>query len=450
MSEHHHRAVLVEGPVGRHLFKMALPMVFGIFAIIGFNLADTYFVAQIDDQSLAAMTFTFPVVMFFGSLALGLGIGASSLVSRAIGEGHDEKVKRLTTDSLLLAFLIVSLTVLVGVFTIEPLFRALGAKENLIPLIVDYMEIWYYGMPFMVIPMVGNSLIRATGDTRFPAMIMFLAAVVNVIMDPILIFGLGPIPAMGLKGAAYATVISRAVTFVASLYILYFREDMLSLRLPPIKNLIQNFANILKIGVPAATNNTIIPISSGVITWLLASEGEEVVAGFGVASRLEGFAVIPLLALSSVVGPFIGQNWGAQKVDRVKECLKLVYKFSIGWVLAMGLGSFIFADQISGVFSENPNIIGVSSSYLKIVFWSLFSYGFLINTAAAFNSLGLALQATTLTIFRMILIYIPLAIVLQMSMGFTGVFWAASVANILAGILAIFWFFSTLKKKVEV
>jgi Na+-driven multidrug efflux pump len=148
------KARLIEGPVGRRLFFLTVPMVGGIFAITTFNLVDTFFVAQLGTDELAAMGFIFPVVMFVQSIALGLGIGTASVVSRAIGEGDHRKVRRLTTDSLILAVLLVVVFVTVGLLTINPLFTLMGATPEILPLIREYMTIWYVGMIFVTVPMV--------------------------------------------------------------------------------------------------------------------------------------------------------------------------------------------------------------------------------------------------------------------------------------------------------
>ena len=152
----------------------------GIFALVAFNVADTYFVGQLGAKHLAAMSFTFPVVMTLGSLAMGLGVGASSIIARAIGEGQHTRVQRFTTNSLILSVLAVGIFVTLGLFTIDPLFTALGADADILPLIRDYMQIWYFGMIFLVVPMVGNSAIRSAGNTTTPSLIMTIAAGIKI------------------------------------------------------------------------------------------------------------------------------------------------------------------------------------------------------------------------------------------------------------------------------
>ncbi|GAH14310.1 unnamed protein product, partial [marine sediment metagenome] len=155
MKENQKNAQLTDGPVGKILIRLTIPMVIGIVSMVAFNLVDTFFVSRLGTLELAAMSFTFPVVLVVHSLAMGLGIGTSAVLSRAIGEGYHHKVQRLATDGLILSVLIVATFVIAGMATIEPLFRMLGANEKIIPLIKEYMRIWYIGVPFVIIPMVG-------------------------------------------------------------------------------------------------------------------------------------------------------------------------------------------------------------------------------------------------------------------------------------------------------
>ena len=186
-------AILTEGPVGGTLIRLTGPMVIGIGAMVAFNLTDTFFVGRLGPTELAALSFTFPVVLIVNSIAIGIGIGASAVISRAVGRGEGHEVRRLATDSLTLALSIVALFVVAGFLTIDPVFRKLGATESVLPFIRQYMQIWYMGMIFVVVPMVGNNAIRARGDTKSPAAIMLVAVVVNIVMDPLLIFVLDPL-----------------------------------------------------------------------------------------------------------------------------------------------------------------------------------------------------------------------------------------------------------------
>jgi putative MATE family efflux protein len=288
---------LTQGPVGRHLVDMTVPVLFGIATMMGQGLIDTWFIGQVGDAQLAAFSFGFPILMIVTSVAIGLGAGTSSVVARAIGADDHRRARRLTTDSLLLSFLVTAIISAIGILTIGPLFRLLGAPDELMPLIRGFMIILYMGVPFIVVGMVGMASMRATGDTRLPSMLMILAAVLNVILDPILIFGVGPVPAMGLNGAAMAALLARASIFVGTLYLMRHRLDMVSFDKPEPGELRQSWRDILHVGIPAAGTNIIVPVGAAVVTAMIARFGPDAVAGFGVASRIESMMLVMYYAL---------------------------------------------------------------------------------------------------------------------------------------------------------
>ena len=427
------KPLLVDGPIGKLLFTLTIPMFLGLAGIITFNLVDTFFVGQLGAMELAALSFTFPVVMVIGSLALGLGSGASAVISRAIGEEDIHRVRRLTTDSLILSVLLVGTFIVIGFLTIDPLFKALGATPDILPLIKQYMVIWYPGMVFVVVPMVGNNAIRATGDMKTPGLIMLLAAVANAIMDPLLIFGLGPFPRLELAGAAIATVIARAITLAVAIWILGRRDKMIALKIVPLKTIYESWKSILYIGLPTAGTRIIIPFSIGVITRLLASYGPEAVAGFGVAMRIEFVSMTVVIALATVVGPFVGQNLGAGRFDRVRICLKYSKWFSIGWGAGILLIFSLSAKWFAPLFSDNPGVVSTTVLYLMIVPACYGLQGILQLSATALNVLQKPLHAAALMILQMFVLYIPLAYAGSQIFGMPGMFAGIVIAYFLGG-----------------
>lgn len=433
------QARLIEGRIAPTLAKLTVTMLVGIFSMIAFNLVDTFFLGRLGTESLAAISFTFPVVMAIGSLALGLGVGAAALVSRAIGTGDDAQVRRLTTDSLALALVIVGVFVVLGLATVDPMFRMLGADNTTLPLVRSYMVIWYPGMIFVVVPMVGNNSIRATGDTRTPSMIMLTAVLVNVVLDPILIFGLGPVPALGIRGAAIATVVARATTLVIAIRVLYIREKMITLQPPPVREALRSWGRLLYIGLPAAATNVIIPVGLGIVTAMVAVYGQEAVAGLGVASRVEGFAMALIMALSSVLGPFTGQNWGAGRLDRVKDGIRISQGFAMAWGAITFVLLLIIARPLAAVFNDDPGVIDTIVLYMALVPISYGLFGVLHLSNTALNTLNRPLHAGALMILRMFVLYVPLAYAGSRILGMPGVFAAAAIANIVAGVAAYLW-----------
>jgi len=443
------KATLTTGPIGRTLISLTAPMVFGIFAIVAFNLVDTYFVGKLGTQYLAAMGFILPVVMFVGSIALGLGIGTSAVVSRAIGEGNHERVIRLSTDSLVLAVLIVAFFVVIGLLTIDPLFTALGATPELLPLIREYMTIWYVGMIFVVVPMVGNNVLRASGDTLTPGIIMCVAAVVNTVLDPILIFGWAGMPALKLKGAALATVFARATTLTLSLSILHFRKRMLSFALPRLAHLWESWKRVLYIAIPTAATNVLMPLSMGIITRLASQFGDSAVAAVGVGAKIDAFALLLIIALRSVLVPFVGQNWGAQKSDRVLLAQRHSYRFSFCWGLFAMAVLIVAAAPIARLFSKQPEVVSNIVLYLRIVplSYGLLGISFLVVTV--FNAVNRPFTAAGINLSRVFLLFVPLAIAGARIFGFKGLLCGITVANIVAGCGALLWIHTSLNEEMK-
>ena len=433
------QARLTHGSVARHLVDMAVPVLFGIFTMIGQAFADMWFIGRVGDRELAALSFAFPILMIVTSVAIGLGAGTSSVVARAIGAHNHRRARRLATDSLILSFGITATISAIGFFTINPLFTLLGAPADMIPLIAGYMTILYAGAPFVVVGMVGMSSMRATGDTRLPSMLMVIASVANVILDPILIFGVGPVPAMGLNGAAMASLLSRTAIFGGTLYLMRMRLDMLTFNKPDPGELRSSWADVLHVGIPAAGTNAIIPIATGVITAMLARYGPEAVAGFGVASRVESLTLVLFYALSAVIGPFVGQNISAGRADRIFEALRLCTFFCVGTGLVIAVLLAISGEWLPTLFSDNPQVTEVSTLFLMIAPISYGAYGMVMIMNASFNGMGKPMPAVHISVARMAVIYVPLAFVAERFFGRAGIFAAYAFANIVSGIVAYAW-----------
>lgn len=433
------QAKLTEGSVARHLTFMTLPVLGGIFAMMLQSFADTYFIGQVGSDQLAALSFAFPVLMVVTSVAIGLGAGTSSVVARAIGSHNQRRVRRLTTDSLIISFAITIVIVIIGIFLIDPLFRVMGAPPDMLPMIREYMLILYFAVPFVVVGMVGMSAMRATGDTVLPSILMVAASVGTIILDPILIFGLGPIPALELNGAALALALSRTVLCLGGIAYLHWRLGMLSFSKPDMDELKESWRDISHVGIPAAATNAIIPLGVGVITAMLARHGPEVVAGFGVASRIESLTLVMFYAMSAIIGPFVGQNLSARKTDRIFEALRLCTFFSLlfGLVIAVLLG--MFGEALSALFSDHEEVVRISALFLLIAPISYGAYGMVMVMNASFNGIARPMPAVAVSVIRMAVVYIPAAFLAEKFFGIVGIFGAYAVANILTGILAYAW-----------
>jgi putative MATE family efflux protein len=411
-------------------------MAFGIVSIILFTVVDTVYIGRLGAEPLAAMGFTFPISYIVMSIAMGLSVGTSSTIARAIGEGHQLRVQRLATDGLGLAFLIVTCFSLIGLTNLDTIFSLMGAKGEILELISDYMIPWCLGVGLLVIPMVGNGAIRATGDTKTPATIMIIAGIVNIVLDPFLIFGIGPFPRLELQGAALATVFSWAMAFTASLWILGKREGMIRLPIFDPKHSFDSWKRILYIGIPAAGTNMMEPLSMAVITRMISEYGEEAVAAFGVGGRLEALSLIGLWALSTAITPFIGQNFGAGNYERIRAALRFGVKFSLIWGGAAFAVLYLCAGIIAPIFNDNKAVIASVVLFLQIIPISYAMYGISTLVNSTFNALGKPLQASLVIILHLFVFVLPLAYLGSKVYGLKGIFVGIAVGNAVVGIIA--------------
>jgi putative MATE family efflux protein len=428
--------ILTKGSVAHHLVRLMMPMMLGMFSLAIFQITDTFFIGKLGKNELAAISFTFPIIMVVNGIALGLGTGVSSVISRTVGAGNINQVRRLTVDALLLGILIVSVVLVVGELTISPLFRFLGAADSILPLIENYMSIWYIGVVFVVIPMIGSNIIRATGDTATPGLIMTASAILNMLLDPLFIFGLGPFPQMGIAGGAVATVIARALNMVFSLHIIIFREKLITFERIQFREVFTSWQNILVVGIPASLSNFIVPVTAGIITRMIAGFGISAVAGFGVGNRLQMLLMLVIKALASIMIPFTGQNWGAGLKNRVRTALKTSYVIATLWSMILLVLIFIIGKPIVALFNKDSVVIETAVLYLRIVVLSYSFRGMLYISSSSLNALNKPIFSISFSLINSVGLYIPLSLIWVSLWGLRGIFIASFAANTIAGILA--------------
>ncbi|SHO57687.1 MATE family efflux transporter [Vibrio quintilis] len=432
----HDKHGLLSSPISSVLLKMTIPMTLGMLSVLMFNLVDTYFISLLGTEALAAISYTFPVAFSVNCITMGIGIGLSTCIGRSLGQNKLSDAARLTTHGLLLALLLVILASLAGILTINPLFTLLGAPENLLPVIRDYMLIWYLAVPFLVIPMAGSSAIRATGDTSTPAKMMIFSGLINGILDPLLIFGYGPFPELGIQGAAIASGISWVFALLGTGYILWFREHLLSLIQP--RMIITDWKKILRIGTPAALSNAMTPLSGAILMRLISHHGTAAVAAYGAAQRIESILILVIVSLTSVLTPFMSQNLGANNPQRSFAGLFLSIRFAIVFQLLIFIMMVPLSIPLSGMFSQETQVRELLWHYLLFV---PFSYGFqgvLMMIVSALNALHRSVYAFSWSFLRLFIFTLPCAWIGSQIYQIEGLFLGIAAGNIIGGISGYF------------
>ena len=418
-------------------------MLLAILGHMSFHMADTFFVAQLGALELTAISFSFPVAMVLLNLAIGYNIGCTSVLSRIVGSGKPEQALIIGSSAVWLMLLLASLLCIAGMLSIEPLFQLLGARAEHIPYIRDYMLWTYPAMALRMLAIAISSLFKSHGLVGIPSQAMLITAGLNIVLDPILIFGWLGMPALGMAGAGIAS-------FVANLLAVIYELWMASARgygfLQAPKKLlpadIPLFSQIFRIGFPSALANALNPISVSLGNYFLAQSSLSAVAGFGVATKLQSFAMIPVFALSSATGPLIGQNFAAQLGQRCRQVL--YHAFACSFVVYF-LQIFILyfgAEWISSYFSDQADIVASSRDYLQLVAFSLIGYSAVILVNSALNAINAPFWGFSLILARTLVFFVLAYQVFMLLEWQQGVYWGYFASNLLSLIFSfavLFW-----------
>ena len=438
---------LTKGAVGAQLTRMTIPYFLGISSMILASMIETIYIGILGARELAAYSFMFPVIMALTSISMGVGIGASSLIARAEGEGDREQVKRLATHTV---FLTLALTLVLSCstyFFLELLYASMGAEGEVLQLVVAYAEIWVvFGLVSFTIPMVSSTVLRALGIAKVPGYIMTITSGVQLVVSPILIFGLFGVPAQGLLGSAYGFLIIGFIRIIA-FGVLVANENILLTR-EVLKGWLPSARAIMHIALPSMLSSLIGPISIGITIALLAAHGDVIVAAFGVVSRIEMLVTMILGALASSVAPFVGQNWGAKQDDRVREGLSIAYRFCFYWGLVCFIALGIFGDNLVGLINDDEQLTEAAGWFMIIVPISFGLMGVGQVAASVFIALGKPMPPTILSLLRTVVVYIPMAIVFDRYWGYIGIFISLMIANVLFGVAAYAWGKIMLRKEL--
>ncbi len=441
-------ADLTEGSISKHLINLTLPMFLGISSMIVASMIDTVYVGWIGTLELAAISFTFPLIMGLTTVSMGIGVGASSIIARIVGSGHIDQVSRLSTDAMMLvAGLVVAVAGLMYVYQ-EPVFIALGAEADILVLAIQYMSIWSVGLPFFALTMVATMLMRAVGNARTPGVIMTGGSALQVVMAPILIFGLpGYWEGLGFPGAAWGFVVSRFIAFLYTIHVLN-KMRLLDYSVPSASQLWASWREVLAIGIPSTMNNMIGPASMAITVALLAGHSHIIVAGFGVASRIESLAIMLLMALSASTGPFVGQNWGARRYQRIFEVHTIAYRFCLLYGVAIFVVLAGAGYPLVGLIIDDVEVVDATYVYLLImpITYGLLGVGMIVG--ATFTALGKPMPALALSLGRMLIFYVPMALLGNALFGYQGIFGAAALANVIMGVLSVWWMKRYLKRLI--
>ena len=442
------KALYTHGSIGGTMIKTALSMIPATLAISGYNIADTYFVSRLGTLPLAAMGFTFPMVMLIGCIYRGISTGAMTPLAHSVGSNRSSKAAKVVSSGLLLVIIFSVIFGLAGYFSTAPVFAIFGAEGEVMPMVIAYMGIWYLGNFTIAISMICNNFLIAMGAARVASLMMVGGMLLNVLLDPLFIFGLGPVPAMGIKGAALATVLSQSIVSIVMLLVLHYRYQLFTATIFHWRLLKSAWKVIIRIAVPSTIGALMMPIGNSIIVRIVAGFGDDVVAGCAAAGRLEMVAFIVPMSLGISMIPMIAQNFGAKRFDRINECRRFAMRFAGFFELFMAIVYFVFAPWLAGFFSKDPRVIEVMVIYLRII---PFGFGMMeIHRYSTFVYTGCNKPAASawLNALRLFGLLVPFSLLALLLNSLNGLFVARLAADLLAGGIGM-WFVRRMTMKLS-
>ena len=432
-----------EEKISKLLVRFSLPATLGMIVMASYNIVDAAFVGRLGSDALAALSVAFPIQMVFGALAIGTGVGAASLISRALGAGNREQAVMAVGQLFLLAVIYTILTTAGGRFFLEPLLILFGATPDIIGLTMDYMIIIIDWSVMLYFIMMLNNSVRAEGNAMLPMKVMIISAVINIILDPIFIFYLE----MGIRGAAVATVIAKVAGVVMLLWHYIGGKSPLEISYRHFKPHLATIGEIYKVGIPTILVQMSHNIALIVTNRVLGAYGYTAIAAMGLVFRLQMFALMPVIGISQGLLPIIGFNFGAKKIMRIREALfKGIAAASI-IIFVMTVLMFAFPELILRIFTSDEALLemGTFATRIMVVMWPLLAIP--IIGGVFFQAIGKGIPALMISLLRQLIFYVPLLLILPNIFDLTGVWLTMPLADFLTFAFSILLVLRELKKR---
>ncbi len=434
-------------PVPKLLFNMAIPMVVSMLMQALYNIVDSAFVGMYSTHALEAVSIAFPIQNLMIAFATGTGVGINALLSRHLGEKKFEAADTTANTGLFLAICSYILFAILGLTIVRPFFSMQS----------DIAEVVNYGEEYLTVILLcgfgifgeitNERLLQATGRTVYSMITQGTGAVLNIILDPIMIFGYCGMPALGVKGAAIATVIGQCVAFILALIFNIKVNKEVNIRISKIfKPQLQEIIKIYEIGIPSIIMTSITSFLTVGMNLILKKFSEDAITVFGVYFKLNSFVFMPVFGLNNGMVPILSYNYGAKKHDRIIKTVRLGMSCAVIYMLA-GLAVFeIMPDKLLMIFSASENVMNIGVTALRIIALSFIFAGIGIVSSTVFQSIGNPLHSLLISVLRQLVIILPVAYLLSLTGSVSNVWWSYPIAEVASFILSVFFLRKTFKK----
>ncbi len=432
---------LTRGSILSKIVSLAGPLMIIALLQSTQSLIDMFWVGKLGAPSIAAVAMSGTIIMVLFTIIIGVSTGTLALVARYVGAKDSQRANAVATQSIYLGIIMASLVVAIGLPFAGRLFLLLGASQEVLEAGIGYLKILLMGGVTMFLLFLGNSILRGAGDTVTPMKLMVLANLINIVLDPVFIFGIG-VPRMNTSGAAVATVISQAISALFILWMLSNGRYAVHIRLKELKIKLALIKAILKIGLPSSLQMFFRSLMGIVLIGIVAGFGTQAVAAYGVGMRLQMVILMPAFALGGSAAAMVGQNLGSKQPKRARRSAWVATIFDIIIMTFIAIVFFSLASQIIGLFNKDERVVSLGAQYLRITtpFYIFIAFGVVLNRALA--GAGDTVVPMIITLLTLWGFQIPMAVFLSKStpLGLTGVWWAIALASMVNGLLILAWF----------
>jgi putative MATE family efflux protein len=429
-------------PLGRLLVKLSLPSIAGTVTVSLYNIVDTFWVAKLGHEAIAALTIVFPYQILFFAVGGGTGIGIGALVSRRFGENNPEAANHVAGQIFFLSIFWGILFTLVAVFFSDSILPAFGATPDIMEYSTQYLVITSYGAPPMIFVLIISSLIRGSGDAVKPMVIMIAASIINIILDPFMILGIGPFPEMGIRGAALATIIAQSCGALFGLYYFLTHRTAFRIKAGHLLPDMPILKDIYRVGAPTSVMEIMESLTFILFNKVVSTYGSLAIAAVGLAMRISDLAFMPIIGVSNGLLPIVGFNFGARNFKRLWQAVKLA---SVGIALFLAVATVfieIFTPQLVSIFNDEPELLAVAVPAMRIMLATMFLIGPNIMFVTAFQGLSRGTMALILSLVRQFILFVPILYLFSYLFGLNGV-WFSLPASDTLGFLVAFGFIYT-------
>lgn len=436
-------------PILPLLIKLSIPSILSMTIQALYNVVDSIYVGRLSTEALSALSLAFPLQMILISIAVGTGVGTSSLISRLLGQGKKREASSAAEHVLLLSLFYGLIVGLVGIFFSRNLISIFTDNNTLINLGTEYIRIIFTGSIFLFVPMLSNNILRGEGNTFVPMISMLIGSIINIILDPFLIFGIGPFPALGVAGAAYATVFSRLISGIYIVYMVIHNDKDIQLDAKKFKFDFSIIKAIYQVGLPAMIMQFLASFMIGGLNIIVGSYNSYAIAVVGIYFRLQSFVFMPVFGLNQGYMPIIGYNYGHNNPDRMKEAIK--YGLLVGFVITT-LGFIllqVFPESLIMLFNKNPELVKIGKHALKTISLAFPVIGVAIVGSTTFQAVGKGLTSMILSFLRQIILLLPFAYILAKIGQLQLVWYAFPISESISFAIMVIWFRRVFKKVFE-